>query len=493
MHKLRVKTARTFAKVGHSLVNLAITLVKMAGRKIILPIIIVGIIIPSVMSLLAAPTAAVGSIFSGLFDRNNEDSTFTEADVRQYISDPVKGIPGMKEKYIADLYKGLEGQLVEYGGSYHIIRYKTNNEEKAIQATSPVINESFYTVDQLTNIIQPIFNAVILKDYDLSPTEKQAQDLVKEIFDSLFHTTHTTHTEYCGQSLEDGNGTFNYHSCGRIHAHSDCVNLVKGTHSGYVCNTCCSMYCPGHYDIKKKITTYCSGCKSECSGYEYCGGHGVYTLTLNMDGLYELLYRYFEQPIDELATKTDRTKEEDELLQELKDSYDVCLEMIKQVSSEYGSGLGISDLSGVKWTNGSREGNKKLIDLALTQEGQVGGEPYWRFMNFSSRVEWCACFVSWCMYNAGDPNVKFAHCQNQGIPYFKSVGRWAAGNFKDLAPGDVIFFDWKADGIADHVGLVIGTDDKFVYTIEGNSGDVCRIRQYDLDSTVIAGYGLMNW
>lgn len=151
-----------------------------------------------------------------------------------------------------------------------------------------------------------------------------------------------------------------------------------------------------------------------------------------------------------------------------------------------------TDLSGVKFVNGKRPGNQSTVDIALSQVGNVGGQPYWSWYGFNSRVEWCACYVSWVLNQAGYNEPKFAACQSQGIPYFSSNGRWASRGYKDLAPGDVIFFDWEGDGSSDHVGIVIGTDGSRVYTVEGNSGDACKVRDYDLNSSVIMGYGLMN-
>ena len=63
----------------------------------------------------------------------------------------------------------------------------------------------------------------------------------------------------------------------------------------------------------------------------------------------------------------------------------------------------------------------------------------------------------------------------------------------NFAHGDAIFFDWDLDGSADHVGLVVGTDGSRVYTVEGNSGDACKIKSYSLSYECIKGYGLMNW
>lgn len=151
------------------------------------------------------------------------------------------------------------------------------------------------------------------------------------------------------------------------------------------------------------------------------------------------------------------------------------------------------DLSGVEFINGSRPGNPGLVDLAKRQVGNVGGYPYWSWYGFNSRVEWCACFVSWCYNQAGKSEPRFAGCQSQGVPWFQSHGQWGGRGYANIAPGDAIFFDWDLDGSADHVGIVIGTDGSRVYTVEGNSGDACKIKSYDLNYQCIKGYGLMNW
>ena len=151
------------------------------------------------------------------------------------------------------------------------------------------------------------------------------------------------------------------------------------------------------------------------------------------------------------------------------------------------------DLTGVEFVNGSRPGNQAVVDLAKSQVGNVGGYPYWSWYGFGSRVEWCACFVSWCYGQMGLSEPRFAACQSQGIPWFQSHGQWGARGYDNLAPGEAIFFDWDLDGSADHVGIVIGTDGSRVYTVEGNSGDACKIKSYDLNYECIKGYGLMNW
>ena len=150
-------------------------------------------------------------------------------------------------------------------------------------------------------------------------------------------------------------------------------------------------------------------------------------------------------------------------------------------------------LAGVEFVNGIRPGNQAVVDIAKSQVGNVGGQPYWSWYGFNSRVEWCACFVSWCYGQMGLSEPRFAACQSQGIPWFQSHGQWGGRDYANIAPGDAIFFDWDLDGSADHVGIVVGTDGSRVYTVEGNSGDACKIKSYSLTYECIKGYGLMNW
>lgn len=142
----------------------------------------------------------------------------------------------------------------------------------------------------------------------------------------------------------------------------------------------------------------------------------------------------------------------------------------------------------------------QIVAVALSQIGNVGGMPYWSWYGFGSRVEWCACFVSWCANECGYIDIgvipKFAGCVN-GVNWFKGRGQWADGNFEP-APGMIIFFDWDSpngssgpqDGLSDHVGIVQKVEDGRVYTIEGNSGDSCAQRSYPVGYYEILGYGI---
>ena len=210
----------------------------------------------------------------------------------------------------------------------------------------------------------------------------------------------------------------------------------------------------------------------------------------------EVPYNYYilnvkltSKPISSVVTEL--------LTQDQMEMYQVYRSTLGNKPLIFGGGspdTGVSeDLSGVDFINGTRPGNPELVELAKRQVGNVGGYPYWSWYGFNSRVEWCACFVSWCYGQMGLSEPRFAACQSQGIPWFQSHGQWGARGYENIAPGDSIFFDWDLDGSADHVGIVIGTDGSRVYTVEGNSGDACKIKSYDLNYECIKGYGLMNW
>lgn len=144
----------------------------------------------------------------------------------------------------------------------------------------------------------------------------------------------------------------------------------------------------------------------------------------------------------------------------------------------------------------------QIVTVALSQVGNVGGEPYWSWYGFGSRVEWCACFVSWCANECGyiDTGVipKYAGCVN-GVQWFKDRGQWIDGSAEPV-PGMIIFFDWDnkgssgpQDGESDHTGIVEKVENGIVYTVEGNSGDSCRINQYPIGHYEVLGYGVPQY
>lgn len=139
-------------------------------------------------------------------------------------------------------------------------------------------------------------------------------------------------------------------------------------------------------------------------------------------------------------------------------------------------------------------GNQQIVSVAMGQLGNSGGQKFWSWYGFDSRVEWCACFVSWCADKSGliaSGNVpKFSLCSD-GVSWFQGQNKWQSGGTTPTA-GMIIFFDWDHDGNSDHVGIVEKCEGGRVYTVEGNSGDQVRQRNYAVDYASIMGYGVIN-
>ena len=152
---------------------------------------------------------------------------------------------------------------------------------------------------------------------------------------------------------------------------------------------------------------------------------------------------------------------------------------------------------------GIRSGETAIIEVASTQIGNVGGEPYWSHFGFSSRIAWCACFVTWCGNECG-------YIENGIMPnaigcvvsmnWYKEREQWIPGNEEPL-PGMIIFYDWDdpdgefgpQDGKPDHTGIVERVVDDVIWTIEGNSGDSCRRNQHPVGEYVIMGFGVPKY
>ena len=153
------------------------------------------------------------------------------------------------------------------------------------------------------------------------------------------------------------------------------------------------------------------------------------------------------------------------------------------------------------WNYGIYGSDDMIVQVALSQIGNVGGEPYWSWYGFGSRVEWCACFVSWCADQCGyiETGVcpKYAGCVN-GVAWFKEHNQWVDGS-ETPSPGMIIFYDWDSpngesgpqDGLSDHTGIVERVENGIVYTVEGNSGDSCRQCQRAVGNYEILGYGVL--
>ncbi len=137
------------------------------------------------------------------------------------------------------------------------------------------------------------------------------------------------------------------------------------------------------------------------------------------------------------------------------------------------------------------EGDAAIVAVAQTQIGNEGGLKYCEWYGYPYRVEWCAIFVSWCADQCGYLDAGILPKELNVIPYvewFRERDQWQYMDYEP-SPGDLIFYDWESDGLADHVGIVERVEDGIVYSIEGNAGDACIENSHYLATAPIYGYG----
>lgn len=163
-------------------------------------------------------------------------------------------------------------------------------------------------------------------------------------------------------------------------------------------------------------------------------------------------------------------------------------ELVVNVNAAFGTNIVPEEFERILATTAS-----DMVAIAQSQIGQTGGQPYWSWYGFGSRVEWCAIFVSWCADQCGYIGAgivpKFASC-GVGVQWFQNRGQWLPGSATP-EPGMLIFFRWYGSNssIADHVGIVERVENGRVYTIEGNANDQVRQNSYPIGYGEIKGYG----
>ncbi|WP_406202564.1 LysM peptidoglycan-binding domain-containing protein [Streptomyces sp. NBC_01017] len=150
-----------------------------------------------------------------------------------------------------------------------------------------------------------------------------------------------------------------------------------------------------------------------------------------------------------------------------------------------------------------------LEGMIAAAEKSIGlGEPnhiqqWYRERNgtdYNGNFAWCDAAVSYWATQAGERDAvlfgtDFAYTVAHAAR-FKAAGSWHAmtNGIKSsgIRRGDVIFFDWAGSseiGKIDHVGIVTGVsaDHRYVFTIEGNTLNVCARRVRVVAD--IAGFG----
>lgn len=155
---------------------------------------------------------------------------------------------------------------------------------------------------------------------------------------------------------------------------------------------------------------------------------------------------------------------------------------------------------------------KKIVQKAIGELGvcePTGDDKYIRWYNtevlktwgLPLDAAWCAMWVSYVVnYLAGvarDIVKPYRGCST-GMAFFKAQGVFhpsaACGGTYTPLPADIVFFkDKKSTAESTHTGLVEYVKDGVLHTIEGNTSDAVKRRQYDLNDTYIVGYAAPDY
>jgi hypothetical protein len=134
-----------------------------------------------------------------------------------------------------------------------------------------------------------------------------------------------------------------------------------------------------------------------------------------------------------------------------------------------------------------------LVEIATAEIGYIEeAVPENKTKYQKANQPWCGAFVNWCGKKAGVeiPNTVYTPA---GADAFKKMKRWQEGESAQPQAGDIVYFDFPADGVdrISHVGIVVKDNlDGTVTCIEGNTssdkkgdqrngGEVClKIRAF---------------
>lgn len=127
---------------------------------------------------------------------------------------------------------------------------------------------------------------------------------------------------------------------------------------------------------------------------------------------------------------------------------------------------------------------RDVIELAKsyigTHENPMGSNnvvfntDYYSRPVYGESYPWCCTYV-WDIFRMAGASELFYY--GQRTAYCPTVGSWARNEgmvvpYGEAQYGDLILFDWDGDGVADHIGFVLGLNgDGSIQTVEGNTSD----------------------
>lgn len=280
-----------------------------------------------IVALLTTPMMLFNLIFGGEAKDDNDVSW----NIHDYVSEQsTKKIDDYAEE-IVTLYNSLST-----GGEYEIITLYNNMSGIEVEVSKDTIKSSIPSANDFTEIIEPVFNVLMITRYELTASEEEK----KSTFDYLWNLLNNLYTqklspEYCTETPD---------SDGIYYAGDNCLRPsdVKYHTSDSGRDCCTTTYtCGGHPATidGKQVTLYCNdaalaSCNNKsasfsCSGYKECLGHRRCRIVMDFNGINALIAEEWGDRINELELKDSLTEDEKAELKTLISNRNFCLAFVE--------------------------------------------------------------------------------------------------------------------------------------------------------------------
>ena len=131
---------------------------------------------------------------------------------------------------------------------------------------------------------------------------------------------------------------------------------------------------------------------------------------------------------------------------------------------------------------------KQYNDKFKSHLGQ-GGALAWKYCHMAKGQPWCCAEVS-LVYGETDKKLFYG---GKSCTYCPNAIKWCKANLAEIPmylamSGDIIFFDWNANNVPDHIGEVdhrVSTEK--IATVEGNTGSPALVRKKTRPAKYVLG------
>lgn len=142
--------------------------------------------------------------------------------------------------------------------------------------------------------------------------------------------------------------------------------------------------------------------------------------------------------------------------------------------------------------------NEALKYMGLNTQGKLALMDYYNrkiypLINIKRKYKiqpndnWCAMFVSVIAHKCGIKNFPYEVSVYYMTQLAKQSGHFTADH-NEVTTGDLIIYDWKADGTLDHIGIITETTPTHFKVVEGNYNKTVGLRTVTRKNREVYGF-----